>query len=91
MIVFTNTRSSPPTPIPKDILKKLLQQEQAHLQHDGGSIGSPLGVTFVNFYMINLQNKIIENSHNLKLIIYCRYVDDCFIVIGNIDSLMALK
>ena len=54
-------------------------------------MGSPLGITFANFYTTHVENKIFDNSHNLKPTIYCSYVDDCFKVIDNIDSLIALK
>ncbi|KAF2348952.1 Reverse transcriptase domain, partial [Trinorchestia longiramus] len=62
-----------------------------YLQTDGVSMGSPLGVTMANFYMTALENKILESSTDMKPHTYCRYVDDCFIVIDNIQSLEELK
>ncbi|KAF2348661.1 Reverse transcriptase domain, partial [Trinorchestia longiramus] len=60
-------------------------------QTDGVSMGSPLGVTMANFYMTALENKILESSTDVKPHTYCRYVDDCFIVTDNIQSLEELK
>ena len=51
-----------------------------YTQKDGVAMGSPLGVTFANFYMINLENKVFRDQPNLKASIYCRYVYDCFII-----------
>ena len=48
---------------------------------------SPLGVTFASYYMTDLENKIFENDPTLKPTIYCRYVDDCFLVIESNDHL----
>lgn len=53
-------------------------------------MGSPLGPTFANFYMCNLENHVL-NEINYKPKIYCRYVDDIFLVIKNVDDLNKLK
>ena len=43
-------------------------------------IGSPLGVTFV-----------LDNKTELKPTIYCRYIDDIFIITNTVDNLLKLK
>ena len=48
-----------------------------HIQIDGMSMGSPLGPTFANFYMADLENRVLSLP-NLKPNIYCRYVDDIY-------------
>ena len=64
--------------------------EKLYLQQDGVSMGSPLGVTLSNFYMVHIENNIMNNLPN-RPTLYCRFVDDCFIVKDNIDSLLRLK
>jgi hypothetical protein len=53
-------------------------------------MGSPLGPLFANFYMTNLENNILEES-NYKPLIYCRYVDDIFVVVDHEDQLLQIK
>ena len=55
------------------------------------SMGSPLGVTFANFYMTHVENNIFELNPNLKPTVFCRYVDDCFMVVEDIEALLVLK
>ena len=45
-----------------------------YLQQDGVSMGSPLGVTFANFYMTDVENKFFELNPHLKPTVFCRYV-----------------
>ena len=54
-------------------------------------MGSPLGVTFANFYMCNLENNIFQTQPSLKPTIYCRYIDNIFIVTPSIQQLQLLK
>ena len=56
-------------------------QGKIYKQNDGVPMGSPLGVTFANYYMCNLENEVSESDPTLKPTIYCRYVDDCFLVV----------
>ena len=53
-------------------------------------MGSPLGVIFANFYMAHLENTIFENFPNLKPKIYCRYIDDCFLIVESTDEIQNL-
>ena len=48
-----------------------------YIQIDGMSMGSPLGPTFANFYMADLENRVL-NIPGLKPNIYCRFVDDIY-------------
>ena len=50
-------------------------------------MGSPLGVTFANYYMTHLENRIFHENPELKPLIYCRYVDDCFLIVSSQDEL----
>ena len=87
-----NQTTIPHPPIPRDILAKLLIacttkcpithiNGDLHLQQDGVSTGSPLGVTFANFYMTYVEINIFELNISLKPTVFCRYVDDCFMVV----------
>ena len=48
-----------------------------YIQNDGMSMGSPLEPTFANFYMADVENKVLSMP-NMKPNIYCRYVNDIF-------------
>ena len=61
-----------------------------YMQCDGASMGSPLGVAFANFYMTHIENNIFDAYPDLKPDIYCRYVDDCFLVTNSVEKLPAL-
>ena len=50
-------------------------------------MGSPLGVTFANFYMTHLENTVFQENPELKPLVYCRYVDDCFLIVENVYEL----
>jgi len=54
-------------------------------------MGSPLGPTFANFYVGNLENKTLNENPSLKPEMYSRYVDDIFIVVNNEDQIKNLK
>ena len=97
-----NHSALPPPAFDRNILKKLLIacttkcpfshiDQQLYLQTDGVSMGSPLGVTFANFYMVHLENNIFDNTPAAKPIVYCRYVDDTFIVADSIDTVIRIK
>ena len=63
----------PPLPIPENILRQLLEacttgcpfeflDESLYAQVDGVSMGSPLGVSFANFYMTHMENSLFESQ-----------------------------
>ena len=54
-------------------------------------MGSPLGATFANIYMCDLENKLLDDNPQLKPTIYCRYIDDIFVVTQYMTQLQALK
>lgn len=96
-----NSDVRPPPKLPKSMLKNLLGicTMEAPFRHidgslyqqiDGIAMGSPLGPAFAYFYMCHLENKVLQNEE-LKPPIYCRYVDDIFVVVPNEDALIRLK
>ena len=46
-------------------------------------MGSPLGPTIANFFLANMENKILQNNADFHLELYLRYVDDIFCVFNN--------
>ena len=44
-----------------------------YIQCDGVSMGSPLGPTFANFFMAEVENRALSN---IRVSLYCRYIDD---------------
>ena len=98
--VYANN-SIPPPNIPRPILEKLLRactceapfktpDGRLYLQTDGVAMGSPLGVTFANFYMCDVENRVLLNQDNIPKI-YCRYVDDIFVVVRDEAHLIHIK
>ena len=98
--VYNHNEITPP-PIPLSILKELLMicttqtpfmtpDGVLRIQKDGVSMGSPLGPTFANFYMCNLENNIIPKLDNNPKI-YARYVDDIFLIVKNATVLEHIK
>ena len=96
-----NNPDMPPPPIDRNILKELLlacttecpfthMDGKLYIQKDGVSMGSPLGVTFANFYMTKLENFVLENNPSIKPSIYCRFVDDSFLLLNSLDILPQL-
>ena len=49
-----------------------------------------MGVTFANFYMSDLENKVFNEKPELQPKIFCRYVDDCFLLTESDHQLDAL-
>ena len=78
----------PPPVIPKHILRELLlicttevpfrdMDGKMYVQCDGVSMGSPLGPTFANFFMAEVENRALTD---ITLPLYCRYIDDIFLI-----------
>ena len=59
------------------------------LQVDGVTMGSPLGPTFANFFMSEVENRALENI-TTRPDIYARYIDDMFLLCSE-DTLETLK
>ena len=98
--VYNHPTIAPPKISPK-ILQKLLElctkeapfrcpEGKLYKQIEGVAMGSPLGPTFANFYMGDLENNVFEN-HCQKPLIYVRYVDDIFVLVNSEEELINLK
>ena len=63
-----------------------------YIQVNGIKMGSPLGPLFANFYMAELENnKIPFLKHEESPLVYCRYVDDIFLIVNSKSNLNLLK
>ena len=100
--VYNHPKLAPPADVSRSIMERLLRitttqtpfrapSGELYVQHDGVSMGTPLGPTFANFYMCNLENSVFNSNPVLKPPIYCRYVDDIFIVIDNFHQIQIIK
>ena len=54
-------------------------------------MGSCFAQTLADFYMCHLENKILKAQPDLKPTIYCRYVEDIFVLARNIDQVLKLR
>jgi hypothetical protein len=59
-------------------------------QINGVAMGSPLGPCFAEFYMCDLENRVLRDE-TLKPSTYCRYVDDVFVVVRDEGHLKDLQ
>ena len=103
-IILKNVYKHPDIPPPKmspQVLKNFLQlctkeapfrcpRNKMYVQIEGVAMGSPLGPTFANFYMGELEARIFEDKNN-KPLIYARYVDDIFLQIEDETQLIHLR
>ena len=99
--VYNHPDIAPPN-MPRESLKNLLYicttktpfsspKGDLYQQIDGVSMGTPLGPTLANFYASYVENKVFDNNPSLKPKVYCRYVDDTFVVINNYHELERLQ
>jgi hypothetical protein len=89
--VYNHPTIKPPS-IPKEVLKELLTictteapfrdpEGNMYIQIDGVSMGSPLGPTFANFFMAEVENRVLDGlSPTTTPTLYGRYIDDIFVV-----------
>ena len=87
--VYAETNDSIP-PFTKDIFIKLMnlttkglflyKEDVLYQQIDGVTMGSPLGPTLANFFMANLENKLLQKESDTNPKLYLRYVDDIFAI-----------
>ena len=54
-------------------------------------MGTPLGPTMANFYASNLENKVFSQKPEVKPQVFCRYIDDIFIVCNSFGEIELLK
>jgi hypothetical protein len=98
--VYSNEIIPAPS-IPKKILLDLLRlctsespfrtpDNKIYQQINGVSMGSPLGPTFAEFYMCELENRVLLDNQ-IKPALYCRYVDDIFVVVRDINHMTELR
>ena len=87
-----------PPPILKEMLTLCTKEApftsptgDLYLQIDGVTMGSPLGPTFANFYMGDLEENIFNNGILDKPKIYARYVDDIFLLVNNQQEIVNLQ
>ena len=96
-----NHPTLPPPKIPAPILENLLRlcttkapfrspSGQLFYQVDGIAMGSPLGPTFANYYMCDVENRVLQDIA-IKPHIYCRYLDDLFVSTQDTTHLHLLK
>ena len=97
--VYNHPTLAPP-PIPKEVLRKLLLLCTTEVpfydidgkmwqQVDGVTMGSPLGPTFANFFMSEVENRALDNIPT-RPVIYARYIDDMFLLCSEL-TLETLK
>ena len=53
-------------------------------------MGSPLGPVMANFYMSNLENRVIPQLQN-KPTLYIRYVDDTLLLVDSFEHMENIK
>ena len=53
-------------------------------------MGCPLGPTFAEYYMCEIENRVLSDEH-IKPELYCRYVDDIFVVVRDEEQLENLR
>ena len=63
-----------------------MQKNKLYQQYDGVSMGSPLGSTTANFFIADMENKILQHNVDFHSKLYLRYVDDMFCVFNNETS-----
>ena len=96
-----NHPSIKPPKIPPTLLKQLLEictkeapfkspEGKLFVQVEGVAMGSPLGPTFANFYMGQVEHRVFEST-KIKPNIYARYVDDIFVQVLETDHLVELQ
>ena len=63
-----------------------LYKDELYQQINGVTMGSPLGPTLSNFFMANLETKLINKLQASKPKLYLRYVDDIFKMFDNQEA-----
>ena len=52
-------------------------------------MGSPLGPTIANFFLANLENRILKNTNQHSPKLYLRYVDNVFAIFENNNTCLS--
>ena len=99
---YSHLDISPPN-IPEEIMEEILltcttktlfrhPNGDIYLQVDDILMGSPLGPLLANYYMAYIENTVLDDlSPDTKPTVYCRYVDDIFVVESNLGQIDRLK
>ena len=64
---------------------------EIYLQREGVSIGNPLGPTFANIYMCEVENSVPLDNPILKRSLYVRYVDDICLIVNKFSEVEILR
>ncbi|XP_076067661.1 uncharacterized protein LOC143040452 [Oratosquilla oratoria] len=97
---FYHNTNTPKLPIPESTLRRFLpcctiktpfvcRRGVKYQQKDGVTMGSPLGVLFVNFLMGSIEEEVFSKFEKTE--IYCRYIDDIFIKTTRNEDIILLK
>ncbi|XP_076049331.1 uncharacterized protein LOC143030008 [Oratosquilla oratoria] len=82
-----HNNDTPNCDIPEPVMKKLLEcctkGGNKYCQIDGVAMGSPLGVLFAIFFMGSIEEEVFDEVQRPR--IYCRYIDDIFVMTENIQ------
>ena len=103
-IIVHNVSNHPHLPVPKiplTLLRRLLElctkeapfrspDGKLYVQIEGVAMGSPLGPTFANFYMGEIEKRVFESDAN-KPSLYARYVDDIFVQVTDEKEIKLLQ
>ena len=100
--VYNHPNIAPPRIIPRDALEQLLYicttktpfktpWGDLYAQTKGVSMGKPLGPTFANFYASWLENKVFTENSTITPKVYCRSMDDIFVVVEKFVELKILQ
>ena len=60
-----------------------LDKDKLFQQIDGVSIGSPLGPTIANFFLVEMETRLLQQQLSSAPKVYSRYVDDIFAIFNN--------
>ena len=66
-------------------------QGELYQQVNGLSLRTPLGPTMANFYESNLEIEVLWQKPEIKPQVFCRYIDDTFIVCNSFGEIDLLK
>ena len=88
-----NHPTLPPPPLLQRDMEALLKictqetpflfDDKTFIQTDGVSMGSPLGPTFADFYMSEVENLLLSQNRVSNPVKYLRYVDDTLVIFNS--------
>ena len=87
--IYSDQSSQNQPIVNKEIFAKLLRlatkgifmhRNKFYEQHDGVSMGSPLGPTIANFFLAHMENKLLNSNLNFQPKLYLRYTSMTFLL-----------